>query len=492
MNTFVPRDWQSKAAEIVSANAMQGQTSALIYACPGSGKTLGGLLIASRIMSRMKKTDCLIVVTPNLAIKSQWIERAKVFGIHLAEIKDAKRLLDPMLPFGVHGYILNYQQAVNIRNPLRVFCERHAAIVILDEVHHTAATSEQRGGNAWGVAIQDAFRDASFVLCTTGTPFRQGNDPIAFVHYNDKGEATASTSYPLRDAIRDGVCRPIDFTFYDGAVEWTSRSGESVQHTFADALPKKLQRERLEAALSLEGDFPLRMLEEANEKLDDLRRGPGVDAQAGGLVVAIDTAHANALAAALERISGEAPVLVHSKIDDAQDLITSFNTGNQKWIVGVSMLSEGVDIPRLRVGVYATRIRAGLYFHQFCGRFSRVQESRRERSYVFLPRDLDLEAHVIEIDQEKFHALGEDKDDLGLRGVRHGRRGRRQALEVEDSESEIVAHVFAGKLITREEMEANRERIVSFRQKNAVYEYMTDGEIMMLMKSFGDFGRPAA
>lgn len=481
---FKPRAWQSEAADCIVANARQGQSSALVYACPGSGKTFGGLLVASELMRKVGKTETVVVVTPNLAIKSQWIARARAFGLHLNEVKDVRRLLDDTLPFGSAGYIMSYQQAVNNHNALRVFCDRHKPIVILDEVHHTAGNSETRGGNAWGVSVETAFRGAYFILCTTGTPFRQGNNPIAFVHYNDAGEAIATTKYPLRQAIRDGVCRPIDFTFFDGSIEWTSRGGESVRHTFSDALTKKLQRERLEAALSLDGDFPIRMLDAADAKLNEIRRGAGVDARAAGLVVAIDTDHANAIAAALERVSGEAPVVVHSKIDDAHDLIGQFNDSDRKWIVGVSMLSEGVDIPRLRVGVYATRIRAPLYFHQFCGRFARVQDGPRERSYVFLPRDTELEAIVIEINEEKYHALGEE-GALASRKGRSGSQRQRMGIEVEDSDSEAVINVFDGEAIAITDLEARRAEITEFRQAHGEYSYMSDAEIYRLMKIFG-------
>jgi superfamily II DNA or RNA helicase len=481
---FQPREWQKEAADTVVANAKQGQTSALIYACPGSGKTLGGLLISSRLIQKVKQTDTVIVVTPNLAIKSQWIARAReAFGLNLVEVKDVRRLLDDMLPLGVSGYIMSYQQAANNSNALRVFSDRHKPIVILDEVHHTAGNSEARGGNAWGVSVESAFRGASFILCTTGTPFRQGNNPIAFVHYNDMGEATATTKYPLSAAIRDGVCRPIDFQFFDGSIEWTSRGGESVRHTFADNLTKKLQRERLEAALSVDGEFPFKMIQEADAKLEFIRSQGGMDGRAGGLVVAMDTAHADAIAALLERVSGQKPVVVHNKIDEAQDLITKFNDSDDKWIVGVSMLSEGVDIPRLRVGVYATRIRAPLYFHQFCGRFSRVQESPRERSFIFLPRDTELEAICLEIDQEKYHALGEEG---ALRskssGSSNGRR--RRDIEVEESDSQAVANVFGGELYSVSEIEANRTEITDFRQRHPSYRFMSDTEVYALIRSF--------
>lgn len=485
---FKPRDWQKMGADHCVSIARSGSDRALIYACPGSGKTYGGLLIASELMRRVGKTQHLIVITPNLAIKSQWIERAHELGISLSEVNDARALHQKSLPFGVHGFILNYQQAINLKHSLRTFCETHRPIVILDEVHHTAGSILDRDGNAWGHAVERAFEHASFKICTTGTPFREGNNPIAFVHYNEAGEATAHVRYTYEQAIQHGVCRPIEFEFYDGYIQFRSKDGRSINADFSEQLSKKLSRERLEAALSTDGQFPLKMLTAAHSKLMELRSGTGVDANAAGLVVAIDTKHAEVIADALEEISGDRPVVVHSKLDDAQQLINDFRHSNKPWIVGISMLSEGVDIPRLRVGVYATRIRAALYFHQFCGRFTRVQESRRERAYVFLPRDPEIEAIAIEIEKEKYHALGEEPPS---RTGGHGNGGqRRREIDVQSSDSEHVASVYGGLVFPRHYRELHQARVDDARRKDPSRHGMPDIEILKWMIDLGAIEPP--
>ena len=42
-------------------------------------------------------------------------------------------------------------------------------------------------------------------------------------------------------------------------------------------------------------------------------------------------------------------------------------------MVAVRMVSEGVDIPRLAVGVYATSVSTALFFAQAVGRFVRAR-----------------------------------------------------------------------------------------------------------------------
>jgi superfamily II DNA or RNA helicase len=77
------------------------------------------------------------------------------------------------------------------------------------------------------------------------------------------------------------------------------------------------------------------------------------------------------------------------------------------------MVSEGVDIPRLRVGVYATAARTELFFRQVVGRFvRRTPAPARQMSYLLLPADERLKRLAQQIEEERRHALelGADED----------------------------------------------------------------------------------
>jgi hypothetical protein len=70
------------------------------------------------------------------------------------------------------------------------------------------------------------------------------------------------------------------------------------------------------------------------------------------------------------------------------------------------MVSEGVDIPRLRVGVYATAAKTALIFRQIVGRFVRVIPGRPvEPSWLYLPGDPVLQAHAADVERELLHVL---------------------------------------------------------------------------------------
>ena len=70
------------------------------------------------------------------------------------------------------------------------------------------------------------------------------------------------------------------------------------------------------------------------------------------------------------------------------------------------MVSEGVDIPRLRVGVYATTVATELFFRQAVGRFVRWQAGRTsQKAYVFIPDDPRLRTHAFRIADARRHVL---------------------------------------------------------------------------------------
>ena len=71
-------------------------------------------------------------------------------------------------------------------------------------------------------------------------------------------------------------------------------------------------------------------------------------------MVAMDQEHAQGVAELLRHRAGVSPIVATSDDPTASERIARFSEGTQPWIVAVRMVSEGVDIPRLRVGVYAT------------------------------------------------------------------------------------------------------------------------------------------
>jgi hypothetical protein len=145
---------------------------------------------------------------------------------------------------------------------------------------------------------------------------------------------------------------------------------------------------------------------------------------AGGLVIASDQQAARAYAKLLEQVTGEKAVVVLSDDTGASAKIAEFAASEKRWMVAVRMVSEGVDIPRLAVGVYATSASTPLYFAQAIGRFVRARQPG-ETATVFLPSVAHLLGLASEMEVERDHVLGAPKrregfdDDLLERAQRN-------------------------------------------------------------------------
>lgn len=362
-------------------------------ATPGAGKTTFALT-ALRLALAERLTRA-VVVTPTAHLKTQWARAAAQLQVHL---DPAWSPADGGLPADMHGVVTTYQQVALNPTVLRGLAQH--AFVILDEVHHGG---EER---AWGDALREAFGGAARRLCLSGTPFRSDTRAIPFVHY-EADEAVPDFEYGYGDALRDGgVVRPIYFPAVGGEMEWSAPNGALHAASFNDPLSTVLANQRLRTALSLEGDWLPAVLRDAVNRLAAVRR---VQPDAGGLVIATDQEHAREIADLLSSRFQVAATVVTSDDPAASERIASFATGTSDWLVAVRMVSEGVDIPRLRVGVYATPTTTDLFFRQAVGRFVRwVQGVRDQRAWLFVPDDLRLRAWASLIAEQRRHSLVRD------------------------------------------------------------------------------------
>ena len=158
-----------------------------------------------------------------------------------------------------------------------------------------------------------------------------------------------------------------------------------------------------------------RRLGEADNRLRELREQGHRDA--GGLVVAADSDHARRIAKLLREATGRVPLVVLHAEPRAAAKLAAFTTSTDPWIVAVNMVSEGVDIPRLRVGVYATAAKTPLIFRQIVGRFVRTIPGRPvSPSWLYVPADSVLGDHAATIEQELRGSLRRpgETDELAL------------------------------------------------------------------------------
>lgn len=388
---LVLREWQR---EMFSAVLAHGAADFLCVATPGAGKTTSALRVAHQFISE-GIVERLVVVVPTDHLREQWKDAAARVGIQLQRDwrnRSGQETAD------FDGVVVTYQAVASAPLVYRTQCSRARTLVILDEIHHAGDSL------SWGQNIRQAFEPAARRLLLSGTPFRSDGRTIPFVRY-DGNICAADFTYGYGKALTDAVCRPVMFPRFDGEMRWWSDSG-MVTATFRDELPQEEASRRLRTALDTKGDWLADVLRDADRELTEIR--DETHPEAAGLVVCMDQPHAKDIAALVKSVTGTEPTIAISEDTQASTKIKRFAASSDRWIVAVKMISEGVDIPRLRVGVYATNVISNLFFRQVVGRFVRKQIDIDEQvAYLFIPDDDMLRLYAERIKDERDAALEE-------------------------------------------------------------------------------------
>jgi superfamily II DNA or RNA helicase len=387
------RAWQRRAITKYLTTKPQ---DFLAVATPGAGKTVFGLRVATELLAD-RVVERVTIVTPTEHLKYQWANAAAAAGI----------AIDPNFRNGAgqtasdfQGVAVTYAQVAAHPMLHRVRTEQRKTLVILDEIHH--------GGDAksWGDGIREAFTPAVRRLALTGTPFRSDDSPIPFVAYEpDAGgfqRSKADHTYGYSDALADGVVRPVIFLAYSGEASWRTSAGEEFTARLGEPMTTEQTARAWRTALDPEGEWIPAVLRAADLRLAQLRQSVP---DAGGLVIASDHITAKAYAKTLARLTDREPVVVLSDDPKASSRIAEFAESDDRWLVAVRMVSEGVDVPRLAVGVYATSASTPLFFAQAIGRFVRARRPG-ETASVFLPSVPVLLELASQLEAQRDHVLG--------------------------------------------------------------------------------------
>jgi hypothetical protein len=103
----------------------------------------------------------------------------------------------------------------------------------------------------------------------------------------------------------------------------------------------------------------------------------------------------------IELIEGERPMLVHSQMPNPDSKIKAFRNTDKRRIVSVAMISEGVDIKRLRVLIYLPNALTELAFRQAIGRVVRSAGPTDDtRAHVVMPSFEIFEAYARRVESE--------------------------------------------------------------------------------------------
>jgi superfamily II DNA or RNA helicase len=432
------RPWQ---AAFLAQHVSEPARDFLLVATPGAGKT-----VAACHAARAAGAEQLVVVCPTVALRAQWADAADTVGLHL----DPRwRNADGAWHRDVDGVVVTYQQVASAPDLFAHHLQR-PTFVILDEIHHAGDQA------TWGTALRAAFEGAHRRLALSGTPFRSDARAIPFVGYDDDRRCAPDFVYGYGDAVTDAVCRPLAFRLLDATLRWRVDDQQTIA-AFADEVEPRDDARRLRTAIDPATPLPPQMLRDADRLLCKAR---AVVTDAAGLVLCDDRAHARAVGALLRTITGEKPVVVVSDEAGAHARIERFARGTPdgpRWLVAVSMVSEGIDVPRLLIAAYLTVRRTDLFFRQAVGRIVRRRPDDPDDvlATVFMPADptLNLLAEQVEVElrqqvSDDVGAAFDVEPPLGF--------GRRADFEALDAEVQAGGIIIAGVHYRREEVEAGR------------------------------------
>jgi superfamily II DNA or RNA helicase len=377
------RTWQSECIDSAWSKFATKVNHFLCLATPGAGKTVMASTLANRLL-RENKVDLVLCFSPSVTVASN-------FELSLSTITNLR--MDGLL--GSKGRSLTYQGMLHLDESFWRLFDSNRIFVIFDEIHHCAGDGPDNT-NAWGQKIIENIQGrAAYTLALTGTPWRSDQVPIVLAHYCQDSRIKCDYVYGLSQAVADNVCRTPQITLIDNDNVVVKHNGENFIYSSFEQLLKDskctyqqlIENEELIAYL----------LEKSSNKLNSIRkRIPN----AGGLIVAATVEHANKIVKILEEKFKEQAYIATYRVDDPQQIINEFKHNSEKWIVAVGMISEGTDIPRLRVCCHLTRVKTELHFRQVLGRILRGNGEAKSDAFLYMPAEPDLVTYATRVAQE--------------------------------------------------------------------------------------------
>ena len=389
-----PRGWQVKAFERFCES---GKRPFLIDACPGAGKTKFSAICAKHWLDQ-GRVDFVVVVVPTTALKgttdSGFLGSWNDVGVQITTVlKDGRGR-----PKDFAGGLVTYQQLGNIVSTFKAWADGGVRLMfVFDEVHHASEA------NTWGQAVDACGQMADKVLAMSGTPFRGDGRRISFVTYDANDQAVPDAKYSYLQAVADNVCRPVEFMTDDGLAQYVLDEQER-EIRISEASDEEDASHAARVIFKAESDWLRSVIDKADERLDEYR---AFDPNAGGIVICRpgkdenDDRHLMQVAKLVREVTGEMPEVITHDDQDANAKIDNFRKGSTRWICSVRKISEGVDIPRLRVMVMANRPGTELLFRQLVGRVVRVEvDGIREDATVYLAKFPQLVEWAKQITEE--------------------------------------------------------------------------------------------
>lgn len=342
----------------------EGKNKAILQIPVGCGKT--GL---ASILPFGIATGRVLVIAPNLTIRDGLSDamditnRPKCFWRKAGVLSNDQMISGPLactLDSGnisvatkAHVVITNIQQlATNVDKWLTQFPDDFFDMIIVDEAHHSAASSWQK--------VIDRFPKAK-IIHLTATPFRSDRQEI-------DGELVFR--YSFRSATLKGYIKRLKASYVaPSEIELSFADERGKTYTLAE-VEKLKEEEWFSRGVALAKPCNQHIVDSSLTKLEELRLS-GTQHQL--IAVACSINHAKDIRT-LYKERGYSADVIHSnqKSDEQERILAELRNGTLDCIIQVQMLGEGFDHQKLSVAAIFRPFRSLTPYIQFVGRIMRV------------------------------------------------------------------------------------------------------------------------
>lgn len=386
------RQWQRDALDRFVE--MQDQSQFVLEAAPGAGKSRFAAFAAQYAITEMG-IDHVVFIAPWLPILTSVKRNFDPLGLCPRDKfhYDKKRGILQRRPnvdvtLDTYAGFCNQTTIDVIDQWQRESSSGWRFMLILDEVHHTNTVNGK-----WGPYVERIANMASKLLVMSGTFFRSDNRPIAFLEY-EKERPKTHFAIGFAECVRNRFTRQVSFRFHNPVIEFAKREERKIVKKKLENIPVAASRMLTKAKEEiLKPDFVHveAMITEAWKELQAMRRKWS---DAACLVVcrpgsgADEERQVHAIEARIKALTGHSPTVVTSDDSLSRGKLDAFDKSHDPFLCAIRMVSEGVDIPRIRMVLFLTYTDSEMLFRQIVGRCCRYIDGKEDdtAAMVILPK----------------------------------------------------------------------------------------------------------
>lgn len=386
------REWQREA--LIRFQELDSKRVFVLEAAPGAGKSMFAACAARLSIDNHPEIDHVICIAPWVPILSSM---KKTFGRLGLEPRDkfhydrkiGRHQNTPMQDVTLDTYS-GFCNQVSV-NTIQHWQEKYGFkfMLVLDELHHTS-----RASGKWGPYSEKIADMATKVVAMSGTYFRSDKTAISFLNYGSDDKPIKDYHIDYQRCVAERYVRQVAFRYHDPIIEMLNTNSRGVTKRKLSSYPVsslKMLNQAKKEVLNASGQHVEHMIKEAWMELQAMRAkwpdaaclvvcrpGGGNDEQRA--IFEIESK--------IKTHTGVNPVVVTSDDAASRGRIEAFNNGTDPFLCAIRMVSEGVDIPRIRMVLFLTFTDSEMLFRQIVGRCVRYIPGKEDdtAAMVIMPK----------------------------------------------------------------------------------------------------------